>query len=255
MAEKIERCPTGISGLDELLDGGFPRGRCILLSGGCGTGKTTFGVQFLVNGAEDHDETGILLTLEQSADELRQDMKVYGLNLKKLEDEGKIVIIDTSLSSLGLKDFVVDVPITPKKSFSLLPGEFDLEKITNITVETATKIGAQRVVVDSLPAIDVLMQDKFNLRKLLVNMNYELKNHGLTSIMISETLEDDSISRYDIEEYVTDGVILLKANEALDTRTLRIRKMRLTKHSLKPMTVEFSGKGLVVSAPVKKSLV
>ncbi|MFH0860403.1 MAG: ATPase domain-containing protein [Candidatus Altiarchaeota archaeon] len=255
MAQSVERCQTGIEGLDELVGGGFPRGRCILLTGGCGTGKTTLAVQFLVNGAEKYNEPGVLLTLEQSASEIKNDMLAYGLDLTKLEESGKIIIIDTSLSKVGLKDFVVDVPITPKKSFSLLPGEFDLEKITKITCETAKKIGAKRVIIDSLPAIDVLMQDKFNLRKLLVNMNYELKNHGLTAIMISETVEDDGISKYEIEEYVTDGVIILKANEALDTRTIRIRKMRLTKHSLKPMTLEFTGKGLKVASAIKKGIV
>lgn len=250
-----DRCPTGIEGLDELVEGGFPRARAILLSGTCGTGKTTLAIQFLYNGITKYNETCILLTLEQSADELKQDMLKFGMDLQELEDDGKLVIIDTSLSKMGLKDFVIDVPLTAEKSFSLLPGEFDLEKITNITIEVAQKIKATRVVIDSLPALDIVVEGEFDVRKMFVKLGYELKNHGLTALLVTEALEDNKISRHEVEEYITDGVIVLRANEALDTRTLRIRKMRLTKHSLKPRAMEFTSNGLKISESVKKRIV
>jgi len=252
MADLNKRCPTGIPGFDELIDGGLPRNRSILLSGTCGTGKTTFAAQFLYNGVVKYDEAGILVTLEQDAEEMRHDLLHYGLDLKKLENAGKLILIDTSLSKIGFKEVVTNIPGVPTKSFSLLPGEFDMEKITNLTIQAARNIGARRVVIDSLPALDVLMKTGWEVRKVLLHMNYEFKSNGLTTILVSEVGEEDGISRHGVEEYIADGVVILRTNEALDIRTIKIRKMRLTKHTLKPHTLEFVDQGIVVRTPEKK---
>lgn len=255
MTDNKPRCQTGVKGLDELLEGGFPQGRTVILSGTCGTGKTTIATQFLYNGVVQYNEPGVLVTLEQSASEIREDMMQFGLDLQKLEDEGKLVIIDTSLSKIGLKDFVSTLPVVPKKSFSLLPGEFDMDRVMDLAIQAADKIGAKRLVVDSLPALDVFVGDSINIRRTLVNVNYALKKAGVTSILITEMTEDDGISRYQVEEYVADGVLLLKSNEALDTTTLRIRKMRLTDHSLKPRTLYFTEKGIEIKEQAKGGLI
>ena len=254
MVDLNERVPTGIEGLDELIDGGFPRGRTILLAGTCGTGKTTFAVQYLINGIKHYDENGIFVTLEQNSDEIRTDMKRYGLDVEKYEEEGKLILIDTSLSKIGLKDFVSSLPITPQKSFSLLPGEFDLEKVINLAVQAAKQINAKRIAIDSLPALNVLVSDDQDIRRMLVNMNYELKSNNLSSLMITEMKEEDGISKFEVEEYVSDGVIIIRANEALDTRTFKVRKMRVTKHSLKPRTLEFGPDGVYIRSIEKKGI-
>jgi len=241
-----DRCPTGIPGLDSLIDGGLPRNRSILLSGTCGTGKTVFGTQFLVGGIQQYNEPGVFLTLEQSAEELRKDMLGFGIDLKKLEDEEKLVIIDTSLSRVGIKNYIASVPTIPKGSFSLLPDEFDMNKVIDLTVQAAQNIGAKRLVIDSLPALDYLIKETNDVRRVLINMNYALKKSDLTALIITESLEEDGISRHQVEEYISDGVIILRTNEALDTRTIKIRKMRLTKHSLKPLTFELTNNGLQV---------
>jgi len=165
-----------------------------------------------------------------------------------------LVIIDTSLSKIGLRDFVSTLPVAPKKSFSLLPGEFDMEKVIDLATQAAEKIGAKRLVIDSLPALDVFVGDKVNIRRTLVNVNYKIKNSELTSLLVTEMTEDDGVSRYQVEEYVADGVLVLKANEALDTTTMRIRKMRTTKHSLKPHTMMFSERGIEIKEPAKASI-
>jgi KaiC/GvpD/RAD55 family RecA-like ATPase len=251
MAYEKQRCPSGIQGLDELIEGGFPRGRSIILSGTCGTGKTTFGVQFLYNGVVQYNEPGVFVTLEQNANEIRGDMMQFGFDLKKLEDEGKLVIIDTSLSKMGIKDFVSTLPVAPKKSFSLLPGEFDMDKVMSLAIQAAEKIGAKRLVVDSLPALDVLVGDHINIRRTLVNVNYDLKNAGLTSLIITEMIDDEGVSKYKVEEYVSDGVVILKSLPDLDMVSLNIRKMRITKHTLKSRTLQFGPKGLEVKEPTK----
>ncbi|MBD3262694.1 MAG: AAA family ATPase [Candidatus Altiarchaeales archaeon] len=247
-----ERCPTGISGLDEILGGGFPRGRCILLSGGSGTGKTTFGVQFLVEGIKKHSENGVLVTLEQNSGELRDDMTHYGFNIQEMEDSQNLILIDTSLAKVGIKEYLTSVPLEPDSSFSLLPDEFDMEKIVDLTVSAAEKIGAKRVVIDSLPALDYMIENEADVRRSLINMNYQFKEAGLTAVLITESLEDNGITRHAVEEYITDGVIILKANEALDTRTLRIHKMRVTKHTLKPISFNLTPEGIHIEAPKHK---
>lgn len=255
MVDINKKCPTGISGLDELLEGGFPRGRSILLSGTCGTGKTTFAVQFLYNGITQYDEPGILVSLEQDPTELKQDMINFGFDLKKQEDEGKLVIIDASLARVGITKLgATPVPTTitsqPEGSMSLLPDEFNMERILEIVVSKAKRIGAKRAVFDSIPALDFLIRDhsemKYTIRQMLLAVNYRLKAAGLTTLLITEIPEDGGLSAHGVESYVTDGVLILTLNEALDSRTIKIRKMRQTKHSLKPITIEFTDQGIVV---------
>lgn len=241
-----ERCPTGITGLDEVLGGGLPRSRSVLLAGSCGTGKTTLAIQFLVNGITKYNEPGVLVTLEQDSEEIRRDNLKYGWDLKKYEDEKKLVLIDTSLSKIGIKEYVTSLPVAPERSFSLLPGEFDFERITELVIGAAKKINAKRVVIDSLPALDVLSKSELDIRRVLLQMNYEFKANGLNAILITEIAEDDGISKHGVEEYIADGVIILKTNEALDTRTIKIRKMRTTKHTLKPLILEITQNGIQV---------
>jgi len=242
----IERCPTGIPGLDELLEGGFPRGRCILISGSCGTGKTTFGVQFLYNGIVQYGEPGVLVCLEQDPKELKQEMLCYGFDLEKVEQEGKLVIIDASLSRLGLKPrrretmpFEATHITQLSGSMSLLPDEFNIETLLEIITSKAKRIGARRAVIDSLPALDFLIGNsgysmRDVIRQTLISMIYRLKLEGLTTLLITEVEEGgDKISAHGVESYIADGVIVLYYSTFGPTvgRNLTIRKMRGTKHS------------------------
>lgn len=255
MVDLNRRCPTGIPGLDELIGDGFPRKRSILLSGSCGTGKTIFGVQFLHNGITKYSEPGILVTLEQEPRELKQDMLNFDFDLQKLENEGKLVIIDTSLSRVGIgiissaSEAVasnLDIPI-PKGSTSLFSDEFNIEKILDIVVQNARRIGAKRVVIDSLPALDFLIGSGGSelrnvVRQIVLAMNYRLKANGLTLLLITETRDTDKIFAHNIEGYVVDGVVVMYyaplGTEA--GRSLLVRKMRSTKHSedIHPIVIE-----------------
>src|SRR3989338_4362172 len=116
----MKRVPTGIVGLDELLEGGFPEGRAILLSGGCGTGKTIFCTQYIHNGAKKYNEPGIYVTLDERPDLIREDMLRFGWDLHEHEEKNLLQIIDGSIAKIG---------IPSEEIFSLPVTGFDLDKL------------------------------------------------------------------------------------------------------------------------------
>ncbi len=257
MTDLSKRCPTGIAGLDELIKGGFPRNRSILLSGPSGSGKTTFAVQFLYKGITDYNEPGVLICLEQDPKELKEDMLDYGFDLQKAEYEGKLVIIDASLARMGMTRLGSLISVGTFKgqqegSRSILPEEFNIERILEIATKKAVEIGAKRAVFDSLPALDFLIDEqsdikiRHTLRELLISINYRLKATGLTTLLITETLEEEKDLIHAVESYVVDGTLFLTVNEALDDRMVKIKKMRKTRHSLKPHAFEFTDAGIQI---------
>ena len=224
---KQERCVSGISGLDRLLDGGFPKGRTILVKGECGTGKTVFGVEFIYNGVVKFNEPGVLVLLEQNINYLKKDVAGFGFNLDELEESGKLVIIDASLSRFSVSE------TSPKstKSFSLSSRDLiGTKEVVDIIIDAAKEINAQRIVIDSLPALDNLVRSKENVRDVILYMNYRLQSKGFTSLLISDTLEHRSS---DIEGFVVDGVLNLSYHPSGPDagRNLVIQKMRGTHHS------------------------
>ena len=241
MSNEAERCPTGIKGLDELLDGGFPRGRTILLSGSCGTGKTIFGVQFLYNGAVMYDEPGVLVCLEQSPNYLKKDVHAFNFDLQKLEDEGKLTIIDASLSRIDINEFTVPSEI-PSKSFQMNIADFaDLGMLIDAIITAAKKIDAKRIVIDGLPSLDYMISNEKNVRNAILNINYKLLDSGATSILTSGISDNSNMSRYGFEEYIVDGAITLHyiTSGPGSGRNLIIEKMRGTEHSEDIHTIRF----------------
>ena len=248
MMTQVERCPTGIEGLDELIEGGLPRGRVILIAGDCGTGKSILAIQFLYNGAIKYGEPGILVSLEQTPRLLRADMATMGMNLQELEDQGKLILIDASLSGMAFKE--------SKTRYALTPEKFSLDSITALISEAANEIGAKRAVVDSFSALDTLLETKKtqvglglkeDVRHAILGINYKLQSMELTSILISDTTDEGKLSKHEIEEFMVDGVITLNYRTAGPDagRHLIIKKMRDTKHSENINTVEIiPGKGI-----------
>jgi len=242
------RCPTGISEFDKLVSGGFPRGRTILVLGECGTGKTIFGAQFVYNGASIHNEPGILVLLEQNPSEFKSDMAAFGMDFKALEAESKVIIIDASLARLGVEAIVGKLPVT-SESFSLLPGETNVEHLTDVIIRAAKTIDAKRVTIDSLPALELMVDGELTVRKLLLRMNYRIKDAGLTTVIISELDNNGVQVTHGVEKYVVDGVVSLHYTKVGPTagRTLTIDKMRNTAHSEEIHTIRFvDGEGIEV---------
>ena len=244
MMPVVDRCPIGIEGLDNLISGGFPRNRTILIAGSCGTGKSIFGVEFLNNGAVKFNEPGVLVSLEQNPELLKTDMIDLGYDLNKIEKDGKLRIIDGSLSKRGAEAIIKLRESSPTIKPISLPEKFTIEDIGKKTIEVAKQINAKRVVIDSISSIDEIMCGS-NVRATILNLHYTFQDAGLTTLMIFDAIESESVAAKEgVEEYVADGVLLLKMNEALDTRTIRIKKLRATKHTLKPHVFELTSKGI-----------
>ncbi|MBM3309448.1 MAG: ATPase [Candidatus Altiarchaeales archaeon] len=234
----MEKCPTGILGLDELLEGGFPRGRVILLSGECGTGKSIFGVQFIYNGIVKYNEPGIIVSLEQDPEQYKEDMLSMGIDLKKLEDNGKLIIIDASLAGLNLQRMISQ---KGKDHFKITPEQFSIESMISLIEEAVKMIGAKRVVIDSFSALDPILEARKSrvgmdlrqdIRRTILGINYKLQEMKLTSILISEMV-DHKLSTHGVEEFMVDGVIILHYTTAGPDagRHLTVKKMRMVRHS------------------------
>jgi len=224
----MERIPSGIDGLDPLIEGGFPKGRTILLSGGCGTGKSIFGLQYLYKGALDHGEPGLYVTMDERPELTREDALRFGWDIKALEDEGKLIILDLTGTKIG---------VTSDEKYAVT-DKLDLDRLILKIMQTAGEIGAKRLVIDSLPAMGLHMENENEIRNMILKLTYMIRKSDLTAIMISEVPEQNigsgpmTFSKFGVEEYVADAVILLHyLGIGTDSnRTLYIRKMRGTKH-------------------------
>jgi KaiC/GvpD/RAD55 family RecA-like ATPase len=236
----MNRIATGIKGLDELMEGGFPEGRSVLLSGACGTGKTIFCSQYLFNGAKKYSEPGVYVTLDERPDLIRQDVMRFGWDFRKLEEEKMLQIIDGSIAKIG---------IPSEEEFSMPSTGFDLDKLLLEIVRATKRIGAKRLVIDSIPSLGLNYNNEADVRNAILKLSYVLMRSGVTSLVTSEVIEgENKFGKYGVEEYVVDGVIVLHymGIGTQSNRTLHIRKMRATKHSEDLHPIEIGNSGIVV---------
>ena len=232
----MNRITTGVDGFDDLIEGGFPEGRSFLVSGGTGTGKTIFAIQYLINGAL-QGEPGVYLTLDERPDLIREDMLRFGWNMRQFEDQEQMKIIDGTIAKIG---------IPSDEEFSLPATGFDLDKLLLELMRTIKKIKAKRVVIDSIPALGMNFENEHDIRKAILKVIYLLSRAGVTTILTTEINEGSKqFGKYGVEEFVSDGVIVLHymGIGTQSNRTLHIRKMRATKHSedLHPLEITDSG--------------
>ncbi|AFL95107.1 hypothetical protein CL1_0902 [Thermococcus cleftensis] len=236
----VKRVKSGIPGFDDLIEGGFPSGTTVLVTGPTGSGKTTFGVQFVYKGAELYGEPGVIVTLEERAQDLRREMLAFGWDLEKYEKEGKLAIIDGVSAVVGL----------PSEEQYVLEGNLNAEDFLRYIYRVVKAIDAKRLVIDSIPSIAFRLRKENEIREVLLQLNTILLEMGVTSILTTEAPEPGRgrISRYGIEEYIARGVILLDfiEKEVELKRYLLIRKMRETKHSMKKYPFEINEEGVVV---------
>jgi len=242
-----KRLSSGIYGLDDMCEGGFLPGRSILVTGGAGTGKTIFSMQYAVNAIEG-GEAVVYVTLDERPELLRQDMLKFGWDLKKYEDQGKLAIIDVSAATVG---------ITSKERYALPTVGIDVDRLLTRIMQIIEEIGATRIVIDSISGLGMHIESDNEMRKTLLKINYMLGEIGVSSLISSQVEEESattgqvSFSKYKVEEYVADGVIVLHylGIGTESNRSLFIRKMRGTKHIEDILPMQITPKGIVVKKP------
>jgi circadian clock protein KaiC len=215
-AEPLRKAPSGIAGLDEITFGGLPAGRPTLIAGAAGCGKTLFALTFLVKGATVYDEPGVLMSFEERADDLIENVSSLGYDLPKLIAENKLII-----------DYV-----RVERSEIEQSGEYDLEGLFVRLGYAIDKIGAKRVVLDTLEALFSGLGDGPVLRAELRRLFQWLKDRGVSALITAERGSEGNLTRHGLEEYVSDCVIALdnRVDEQITTRRLRVLKYRGSAH-------------------------
>lgn len=223
---QFERVPTGIHGLDELLEGGIPSGRIVALTGSAGSGKTTFGFQFLQHGITACDEPGVYVTLEEEAADLYQDMGRYGWDLDQWVRDGKLVLLKSPIP------FEVGTPLS-------------IDALLDEIHRAVTQVNARRLVFDSVAALGLPYADMVSLRRDVLRLCAMLRELGCTTLLTTEMPDSDHITRFGIEQFVAQGAIVLHAAQTY--RGIEIRKMRGTRHDTNIHRMRITDRGLVVS--------
>jgi circadian clock protein KaiC len=230
-ATPLPKCPTGIQGLDEITGGGLPRGRPTLICGGAGCGKTMLGAEFLVRGATQFGEPGVLMAFEETEAELTANVASLGFDLAGLVRRKKIAI-----------DYVHIEP-----SEVLESGEYDLEGLFVRLNHAIDSVGAKRVVLDTLEALFACLPNEALLRSELRRLFRWLKDKGVTAVITAERGREQ-LTRHGLEEYVSDCVILLdhRVNDQIATRNLRVVKYRGALHGTNEFPFLIGNEGISV---------
>jgi len=212
---ELPKSPTGITGFDEVSNGGVPTGRPTLVSGPPGAGKSLFALQFLVHGATRCAEPGVYLSFEGNRAKITSDVRALGIDLDALEQDGRLL---------------VDVQSMARQTVQT--GEFDLEALMVRMAFAVEKIGAKRVAIDSLESLFAAFSSKPSLVRFeLLRLFSWLEDQGLTAVITGERVEDTLI-RHGMEEFLSDCVVLLdhRVVDEVATRRLRILKYRGSTH-------------------------
>ncbi|MDD1765690.1 MAG: KaiC domain-containing protein [Methanomassiliicoccales archaeon] len=221
----MDRVKTGIVGLDEMLEGGFPRSHTVVVMGSFGTGKTTFGLQFLSEGLK-QGEKGIYITLEEDERSIIDDAKSFGWDLKPAIDSKKLSIVKLE-------------PTDAKTTISRIKSDLP---------DFIKSFGATRIVIDSISLLNMLFESDHEKRSNLFHLVQMIKKTGATCLMTAEVKDNNPlVSRDGLIEYTADGVISLRYDEPAEKSeiqlTIRIVKMRRINHSrrVKPYSITSNG--------------
>ena len=230
--KKEKRVRTGINGFDELIEGGFPVGKCILLSGTPGTGKTIFSLQFMYNGAMLYGEKGLYVSFEEDKNSLKSQAAKFGWDFTKLEQEDKVVMMNIPVREINEN--------TAKEIISYVKNN-----------------GISRLVIDSLSALSINIPTthtnvvditEIYIKRFIYGFINELRRmEGVTSLLVSQTT-DGQLSRDTVSEFICDGIILV-SYESMGgdySRSMIVRKMREVANDDDVHPVEIGGKGVVV---------
>ena len=228
----LEKCPTGIKGFDQITEGGLPRNRVTLVSGGTGSGKTLLGIDFLVSGVLKYKQPGVFMSFEETEDELYQDVSSLNLDLRKLVSEKLIWFEHVVLDRSEIQE----------------RGEFNLEGIF-IRLELAIEsTGAKRVVLDSIESLFAGIDNTGVLRLEIKRLFGWLKQKKVTVIVTGER-GLNSFTRHGLEEFISDCIILLdnRVRQQVATRRIRVVKYRGSNHGTNeyPFVIDKNGLSVI----------
>lgn len=226
--EKIKKSKSGIKGFDAITNGGLPSGRPSLVCGTAGSGKTLFGINFIVSGIREFNEPGVIISFEERVDDLVANVESMGWDLRKHIDEKKLMI-----------DYIyVERSEIEETGYYNLDGLF-------IRIASAVKVtGAKRILIDTLESLFSGFTNEQLLRAEIRRLFKWLKDKGLTAVITAEA-GNNTLTRYGLEEYLSDFVLLLKTttNHNVTTRSLRLIKYRGSDHEIDeyPFLINSSG--------------
>ncbi|MCX8174432.1 MAG: KaiC domain-containing protein [Thermoplasmata archaeon] len=225
----MERVETGIGGLDEMLNGGIPKGHIVSVLGAFGTGKTCLATQFINHGLK-RGEKALFITLEEEEESIIENALSFGFELRAYTENGSLAI------------------------YKLQPSDArnSIEKIKNELPKAIENSGVQRLVIDSISLLTMMFDNEGEKRETLFSLCQKIKNAGATAIFTAEAKPDNpNVSRDGIVEYVSDGVIVLyyleDPQQGGEIKTfLKVLKMRRTAHSRKIKPYELGKNGITV---------
>jgi circadian clock protein KaiC len=226
----LQRMPTGITGLDEMLNGGFVAHTAVLVEGAPGTGKTTLGMHFIMHGCLALDQPGVILTFEEFPQQYYRDAASFGWDFKQLEADNKLRVVMSS----------------PEVTRA------DVRQVGGLLERHVEDIGAQRILVDSISHFERITRDRVELRDTVFEFVNGLKRLGLTVVLTRESaalLGSDSMLDQDIA-FLTDGYLLMRYVE-IDSeiqKALLVLKLRGSDHARDIRQYEITGQGLVVQS-------
>jgi circadian clock protein KaiC len=228
---QLQKCPTGITGLDELTRGGLPEGRPSLVTGSAGSGKTLLAMEFLVKGAMLCDEPGVFLAFEETAEDLTKNVASLGFDLDGLIKKKKLAVDYVYIERSEIEE----------------TGEYDLEGLFVRLGHAIDSVKAKRVAIDTIEVLFGGLPNDAILRAELRRLFRWLKDKGVTALITGERGET-TLTRYGLEEYVADCVILLdhRIVDQISTRRLRIVKYRGSAHGTNEYPFLIDEEGLSV---------
>ncbi len=218
----VDRVTSGINGLDKLIGGGFVKGSSTLISGGPGTGKTIFCAQYIWEGLQKGD-TCMFITLEEKPEDIIADVAAFGWDLGQYAKKGKLF--------LEYRD------------------PFEVTDIVAPLIDKIKRYNIKRVVIDSTSTLGLYFNNPFEVRKQLFKLLMALKETGATAVLTAEIADESGkLSRFGVEEFITDGVIMLHYLGIGESvyNSLQVRKMRQTAHAKDVFPMEISNKGITI---------